>query len=251
MQPKAAESVQPHEGEFMQHKVVSREEWLAARRALLAEEKAMTRMRDKLNAARLALPWVKVEREYLFDTPSGRRGLADLFGGRSQLIVYHFMLGPGWKAGCKGCSLVSDHFDGALPHLEHHDVSLVGVSRAPLAEIEAYKARMGWRFPWVSSSGSEFNFDFRVSFTPEQMAKGEVDYNFTATRLGDHPSEERPGLSAFYKDADGTVFHTYSTYTRGLEEMVGCLMLLDRAPKGRNETTTMDFVRRHDEYDAA
>lgn len=229
------------------NRIVLRDEWLAARRALLAQEKALTALRDKLNTERMALPWVRVDRDYVFDTPAGRRGLADLFAGRSQLIVYHFMLGPDWKAGCHGCSFVSDHFDGALPHLEHHDVTLVAASRAPLAQIEAYKARMGWRFPWVSSYGSDFNFDFHVSFKPEELAKGAVDYNFTQTK-GEHLSEEQPGLSAFYKDDDGTVFHTYSTYTRGLEELIGTLMILDRAPKGRNEASTMDFVRCHDEY---
>jgi len=232
------------------HAVVSQEEWLIARKALLAKEKAETRLRDEVNAARLALPWVKVEKRYEFDTPQGRKSLSDLFAGRSQLLVYHFMLGPGWKAGCPGCSFLADHFDGTLPHLEHHDVTLTAASRATLPEIEAYKKRMGWHFPWVSSNGSDFNFDFHVSFTKEELAKGEVFYNFR-----DIPSkdlgEEQPGLSAFTKDETGEIFHTYSTYTRGLEQAIGTLMLLDRAPKGRNEKSTMDFVRRHDEYDDA
>jgi predicted dithiol-disulfide oxidoreductase (DUF899 family) len=230
------------------HPVVSREEWLAARKALLVHEKEETRLRDKIRAERLALPWVKVEKPYLFDTPFGQESLADLFEGRSQLIIYHFMLGPGWGAGCPGCSFLADHFDGALPHLEHHDVTLTAVSRAPLAEIEAYRKRMGWRFPWASSFGTDFNFDFGVSFTKEELAKGEVFYNFTATPTA-RANDELPGLSAFIKDEAGDIFHTYSGYARGGEEMVGTLMILDRAPKGRNEKSTMDFVRRHDEYE--
>ena len=235
----------------MQHnKIVSRDEWLAARRALLVQEKAMTKMRDKLNAERMALPWVKVEREYLFDTPAGRQSLAQLFAGRSQLIVYHFMLGPDWQAGCKGCSFVSDHFDGAMPHLEHHDVTLAAVSRAPLAEIEAYKKRMDWRFPWVSSFLSDFNYDYYVSFTEEELAKGKVLYNFSELAVPPGTTgTEMPGLSSFYRDEVGDIFHTYSSYARGGEELLGTLMILYRAPKGRNEKTTMDFVRRHDEYE--
>ncbi|MBW0005119.1 MAG: thioredoxin family protein [Hyphomicrobiales bacterium] len=227
--------------------VVSREEWLVARKALLAKEKEATHLRDEINADRLALPWVKVDKNYAFDTPAGRKSLAELFDGRSQLITYHFMLGPGWSAGCRGCSFVADHFDGALPHLEHHDVTLTAVSRAPLAEIERYKSRMGWRFPWVSSFGSDFNFDYHVSFTKDELRNGKVVYNFREIDLAD-ASEEQPGLSAFCKDEAGAVYHTYSSYTRGFEELIGTLMLLDRAPKGRNEKSTMDFVRRHDEY---
>jgi predicted dithiol-disulfide oxidoreductase (DUF899 family) len=233
----------------MLNKIVSQGEWLAARKALLAKEKQMTHLRDEINAERLALPWVKIEKDYIFDTPTGKRRLADLFDGRSQLIIYHFMLGPGWAAGCPGCSFVSDHFDGALPHLEHHDVTLTAASRAPLAEIAAYKKRMGWRFPWVSSSESDFNYDFHVSLDKEEIAQGRAEYNFTKLESSD-ASEEQPGLSAFYKDEAGNVYHTYSSYTRGLEELIGTLMLLDRAPKGRNEKSTMDFVRRHDEYEA-
>jgi predicted dithiol-disulfide oxidoreductase (DUF899 family) len=193
---------------------------------------------------------VRVKKAYPFDTAGGRRTLADLFAGRSQLIVYHFMLGPGWAAGCPGCSFLADHLDGALAHLEHHDVTFTAVSRAPLAEIGAYKARMGWRFPWVSSHGSDFNYDYHVSFTPEDLADGKVFYNFTEIDPA-RAAPELPGLSAFYRDEAGAVFHTYSSYARGLEEMIGTLMILDRAPKGRNETTIMDFVRRHDEYQAA
>jgi predicted dithiol-disulfide oxidoreductase (DUF899 family) len=230
------------------HPVVSRAEWLLARKALLLKEKEATRMRDHVNGARLALPWVRVEQAYVFDARSGKKTLNDLFAGRSQLIVYHFMLGPEWTAGCPGCSFLADHLDGALPHLEHHDVSLTAVSRAPVSKIEAYRSRMGWRFPWVSSFGSKFNFDYGVSFTQEDLASGKVSYNFTDTESA-RANDELPGLSAFYKDASGQVFHTYSTFARGPEELIGTLMILDRAPKGRNETTTMDFVRRHDEYE--
>jgi predicted dithiol-disulfide oxidoreductase (DUF899 family) len=234
------------------HPVVSAKEWLAARKALLVKEKEATHLRDKLNAERLALPWVKVENNYIFDTPKGKKALADLFDGRSQLIVYHFMLGPGWAAGCPGCSFLCDHIEGALPHLEHHDVTMTAVSRAPLAEIEAYKMRMGWRFPWVSAFGSDFNYDYHVSFNSDELTNGKLFYNFTEAPLPDGFTEtELPGLSAFYKDEAGDVFHTYSSYGRGPEELIGTLMILDRAPQGRNEKTTMDFVRRHDEYDNA
>jgi len=233
-----------------QHPVVSQEEWLAARKALLLKEKEATYLRDKINGERLALPWVKVEKNYAFDTPDGKKTLADLFDGRSQLIVYHFMLGPGWAAGCPGCSFLSDHVDGALPHLEHHDVTWTAVSRAPLAEIERYKTRMGWRFPWVSAFGSEFNHDYHVSFTKDEIASGKAIYNFAEIPAPANPTDnESPGLSAFYKNEAGEIFHTYSSYGRGPEELIGTLMILDRAPKGRNETKTMDFVRRHDEYD--
>jgi predicted dithiol-disulfide oxidoreductase (DUF899 family) len=231
----------------MQHAIVSKEEWLTARKALLLKEKEATKLRDKVNAERLALPWVKVGKEYVFDTPAGKRTLADLFYGRSQLMVYHFMLGPGWAAGCPGCSFLADHIDGALAHLNHHDVTMTAVSRAPMAEIETYKRRMGWTFPWVSSFDSDFNYDFRVSFTKEDLATGKVDYNFTGVDAA-AAAEELPGLSAFFKDEAGDVFHTYSSYARGPEELIGTLMILDRAPKGRNETTIMDWVRRHDEY---
>jgi len=232
------------------HPVVSREDWLAARKALLAKEKEAIHLRDKINAERLALPWVKVDKKYLFDTPRGKKSLVDLFNGRSQLLVYHFMLGPGWAAGCPGCSFLSDHFDGALPHLEHHDVTLTAVSRAPLPEIEAYKERMGWQFPWVSSFGSDFNYDYHVSFTKDDLASGKVVYNFMEMPVPAGSNEtELPGMSAFYKNEAGDVFHTYSSYARGPEELIGTLMILDRAPKGRNERKTMDFVRRHDEYE--
>lgn len=232
----------------MEHSVVSREEWLEARRALLTKEKEMTRMRDRVNAARLALPWVKVDKDYVFDTAAGKKTLADLFDGRSQLVIYHFMFGPDWEAGCPGCSFLADHLDGAIVHLNNHDVSFVCVSRAPLDKIEAYKRRMGWHFPWVSSFGSDFNFDYHVSFTREELAAGPVFYNYRETPA-EQAHDELPGLSSFYRDADGTVFHTYSNYARGGEEMLGTMMILDCAPLGRNEGSTMDFVKRHDEYD--
>ncbi len=234
----------------MNHAVVSQTEWLAARKALLAKEKEFSKARDQLSAARRELPWMKVEKNYIFDGPNGKETLSDLFGGRSQLIVYHFMLGPGWKDGCPSCSLLADHFDGATIHLAQRDVTLVVVSRAPLAEIEAYKKRMGWKFKWVSSYGTDFNDDFHVSFTPEEKARGKVEYNYTMTEF---PSEEAPGLSAFIKDR-GSVFHTYSSYARGLDILIGAYNFLDFAPKGRDEAGlpyTMAWVRRHDEYEGA
>jgi predicted dithiol-disulfide oxidoreductase (DUF899 family) len=234
------------------HDIVSRDEWLAAHQQHLAREKAFTRMRDQLSAARRELPWTRVEKPYVFDSPRGRQTFADLFNGRSQLIVKHFMLGPGWQEGCVGCSFEADHIEGALPHLEHHDVSFVAISRAPLAEIETFKRRMGWHFNWVSSHGSDFNYDFHVSFTPEQAATGKVYYNF-----GMQPfvCEELSGINMFYKDASGEVFHTFSAYGRGAEEILGTYMCLDLTPKGRNETgpnfDLTDWVRHHDRYDAA
>jgi predicted dithiol-disulfide oxidoreductase (DUF899 family) len=231
------------------HQIVSHADWLEARKALLAMEKEATHLRDRVNQARLALPWERVDEDYQFDTPDGRKRLSELFDGRSQLIVYHFMLGPGWTAGCPGCSFLSDHVDGALPHLNHHDVTWVAVSRAPLDEIERYKQRMGWRFPWVSSFGSDFNHDFHVSFSEAELAGETIDYNFEKIPSG-RGNAELPGLSAFYRDPDsGEIFHSYSSYGRGPEELIGTLMILDRAPKGRNEGSTMDFVKRHDEYD--
>jgi predicted dithiol-disulfide oxidoreductase (DUF899 family) len=230
------------------NRIVSRDEWLEASRALLAKEKEATHLRDSINRSRLAHPWLKIEEDYVFDTPSGRKSLGDLFDGRSQLIVYHFMLGPDWEAGCPGCSFLADHLDGTLSHLNNHDVTLVAVSRAPLEKIEAYRKRMGWRFPWVSSNGSSFNFDFHVSFSEEDLARDKIIYNFTAIDTA-RGNDELPGLSAFYRGDDGTVYHTYSSYGRGPEELIGTLMVLDRAPKGRNEQSTMDFVRRHDEYE--
>lgn len=233
-----------------QHPVISRSAWIEARRALLQREKEETHLRDAVNAERLALPWVEVDKAYRFETPAGSKSLAGLFDGRSQLIVYHFMLGPDWEAGCPGCSFLADHLDGTLPHLNHHDVTLVAVSRAPLDRIEAYKRRMGWHFPWVSSAGSDFNYDFHASFTEDQLSAETIDYNFTQIPAQDG-FDELPGLSAFYQDTSGRIFHTYSSYARGPEPLIGTLMILDRAPRGRNEEGTMDFVRRHDEYEGA
>jgi predicted dithiol-disulfide oxidoreductase (DUF899 family) len=232
----------------MQHQIVSQEEWLAARRQHLSKEKEFTRLRDALSAERRELPWVKVEKEYLFDTPTGQETLADLFDGRSQLLVYHFMFGPGWEQGCPSCSFLSDHIDGANLHLPQRDVTLLAVSRAPLAQIEAFKQRMGWRFRWVSSYENDFNQDYHVSFTPDEMAQGEVYYNYGMTEF---PSEEAPGISAFYKDPDGAIFHTYSAYARGLDMLVGAYNYLDLVPKGRDEAAlpwTMAWVRHHDRY---
>ncbi|MBN9053486.1 MAG: thioredoxin family protein [Rhizobiales bacterium] len=228
------------------HEIVSRQAWLAARKALLALEKEETKLRDRVRAERLALP----DKTYIFETPQGRRTLAELFDGRSQLIVYHFMYGPDWDAGCPGCSFMADHIDGMLPHLNNHDVTMIAASRAPLEKLEAYRKRMGWKFPWVSSHGSDFNFDYHVSFTKEELASGKVMYNYRETDAAD-AHDELPGLSAFFKDGEGTVYHTYSDYARGGEEALGTLMILDRAPKGRNETGTLSFVRRKDEYAGA
>jgi len=232
----------------MQHKVVSRDEWLAARIALLRKEKEMTQLRDRLSEERRALPWVKVEKRYEFDTPSGRQTLGDLFDGRSQLLVYHFMYGPEWQDGCVGCSFMSDHMDGIVVHLEHHDVSYVAVSRAPLATLEAYKRRMGWHFRWVSSFGSDFNYDFNVSFTPEQIASGKAWYNYEMRKVG---MDELSGRSVFYRDEKGDIFHTYSSFGRGGEPFLGAYAALDIMPKGRDETINgnlTDWVRRHDTY---
>ena len=233
------------------HELVSREQWLAAREALLAKEKELTRQHDALARERRELPWVRVEKEYVFDTAEGPKTLAALFGGRSQLVVYHFMFGPDWAEGCPSCSFVSDHLDGAVPHLAARDTSLVMVSRAPLGKIEAFKKRMGWRFPWVSSFGNSFNRDFGVWFTPEEMAKGAVYYNYTTQPF---PSAEAPGASVFYKDAQtGDVFHTYSTFGRGLDALVTSYVVLDLVPKGRDEDDlpfSMQWVRHHDKYDS-
>jgi predicted dithiol-disulfide oxidoreductase (DUF899 family) len=228
----------------------SRAEWLAARRALLTKEKELTRATDEVNRQRRELPWMKVEKEYVFDGSDGNVTLADLFGGRSQLIIRHFMFGPGWKEGCVGCSFASDHAEGALVHLENHDVSYAAVSRAPWAEIEPFQKRMGWHFKWVSSYDNDFNFDYHVSFTKEAAAKGKVFYNYV---MQDFVSEELSGLSVFYKDEDGNIFHTYSCYARGDEKIVSAYMLLDLTPKGRNERVNgnlTDWVRHHDRYGA-
>ena len=235
----------------MHHQVVSRDEWLAARKQLLLKEKEFTHLRDRLNAERLALPWVKIEKPYVFDGPNGQETLADLFDGRSQLIVKHFMFGPEWNDGCVGCSFELDNLSGAIVHLEHHDVTYVVVARAPMAKIEAFRRRMGWRFKWVSSYGSDFNYDFHVSFKPDEIAKGEAYYNYALRDVG---IDELSGRSVFYKDSTGDIFHTYSAYARGGEISLGSYGVLDMTPKGRNETINgnlTDWVRHHDRYDDA
>jgi predicted dithiol-disulfide oxidoreductase (DUF899 family) len=232
-----------------EHKIVSEEEWIAARKELLKKEKEATRLLDQLSVERRQLPWVKIDKNYVFDTPNGKVTLADLFAGRNQLVIYHFMFAPDWQEGCPSCSFVSDHFDGTLPHLAARDVTLVAVSRAPLTKIEAFKKRLGWHFSWVSSYNNDFNADFHVSFTPEEMAQGKVNYNYT---MKEFDSSEAPGLSVFYKDAAGDIFHTYSAYERGLDIIMGTYRILDLVPKGRDEDGfdfTMAWVRYHDRYD--
>ena len=233
------------------HPVVSTERWVAERKALLAREKELTRLSDQIARERRALPWERIEKNYLFDAPEGSRTLADLFEGRRQLIVQHFMLGPDWEQGCPSCSFMADHIDGMKVHLEQRDVTLLAVSRAPLAQIERFRRRMGWQFKWVSSQGSNFNYDFNVSFTPEQQATGEVYYNWGVEPF---ECEELPGISVFYKDDAGCVFRTYSTYRRGVEVMMGTYKLLDLTPKGRDENDPvngMAWVRHHDRYGPA
>jgi len=229
------------------HPVVSREVWLEARKQHLAREKEITRLRDELYEERRALPWVIVDKEYVFHGPNGDETLSDLFGNNSQLIVYHFMYAPGWEEGCPGCSFISDHIDGANLHLAHHDVTLLAVSRAPLADFQAFKKRMGWKFKWVSSHGNDFNFDFGVSFTKECFAQGPVYYNY-ALKTTENEGEA-PGASVFYKDEDGTIYHTYSTYARGGDILINTHNYLDMTPKGRNESSTMDWMRHHDRYE--
>src|SRR5256886_2071569 len=232
----------------LNREIVSEAEWLVARKDLLTREREFTRQRDALSAARRALPMVKIDKEYVFDGPDGKETLADLFDGRSQLIVYHFMFGPDWEEGCKSCSYLADHFDGANWHLPHRDVAFVVVSRAPFSKLNSYKKRMDWRFKWLSSEDNSFNFDYHVSFTKEEEKKNEVYYNY-GTR--EFISDELPGLSVFYKDENGDVFHTYSTYARGLDILVGAYNFLDLVPKGRDEDQfdfTMEWVRRHDQY---
>jgi predicted dithiol-disulfide oxidoreductase (DUF899 family) len=231
-----------------QHKVVSHEDWQRARKEHLAKEKEFTRLRDELSRQRRELPWEKIEKQYVFDGPKGRELLGDLFDGRSQLVVYHFMLGPGWSEGCKSCSYLADHFDGMTIHLANRDTTFLVISRAPLGEIEGFKKRMAWRFKWVSSYESDFNFDHHVSFRPEERSQGKVEYNY---RLTEFPSEEGPGASVFFKDSEGEVFHTYSSYERGLDILVGTYNFLDLTPKGRDEeglAHTMAWVRHHDRY---
>jgi predicted dithiol-disulfide oxidoreductase (DUF899 family) len=230
------------------HKVVSRDEWLKARLAHLAAEKELTRKRDELSRQHRELPWERVGKNYVFEGPYGPETLADLFADRSQLIVYHFMLGPDWEEGCKSCSFLADHFDATRIHLAHRDVTFAVVSRAPMPRIQAFQKRMAWRFHWVSTFGNDFNRDYRVHFMKEELT-GEVDYNYGQRRFG---SEEAPGLSVFYKDEAGAIFHTYSTYARGLDTLVGTYHFLDLVPKGRDEdglAFTMAWVRHHDKYD--
>ncbi|RAJ79130.1 putative dithiol-disulfide oxidoreductase (DUF899 family) [Chitinophaga dinghuensis] len=229
------------------HKVVSPAEWDLARKALLVKEKELTRMRDQVAKERMALPWEHVEKSYEFNGPQGKETLSDLFDGRSQLITVHFMLGPGWAEGCPGCSFNADSIDGTLPHLLNHDVSLVVVSRAPLEEIQRFQQRMGWKFKWVSSNGSDFNYDYHVSFTPEELNNGGVYYNYAKIP---NKSEELPGLSAFYKEENGEIYHTYSAYSRGMDQMINTYNYLDIAPLGRNEDGphTMDWMKHHDKY---
>jgi predicted dithiol-disulfide oxidoreductase (DUF899 family) len=231
-----------------QTKMVSPSQWLQARKELLRKEKEFTRLRDELSQKRRELPWEKVEKNYVFAGPNGKQSLADLFAGRHQLIVYHFMLGPQWKEGCPSCSYLADHFDGMTVHLAHRDTTFAVISHATLPEIQAFQKRMGWKFNWLSSSANDFNFDFHVSFTKDQQAKGKVDYNYDQIEF---PSDEAPGLSVFYKNDAGDVFHTYSTYARGLDLLVGTYNFLDLTPKGRDEAGlahTMAWVRHHDKY---
>ena len=231
------------------HSIVSEPEWLSARKELLAKEKEFSRLRDDLSRQRRQLPWVKVEKDYTFEGPAGKVPLASLFAGKHQLIVYHFMFGPGWAAGCPSCSYLADHFDGSTIHLAHRDTTLAVISRAPYPEIAAFKHRMGWRFPWVSSFGSDFNFDYQVSFTKEDLAAGDIVYNYAPGRF---PAEEAPGASVFFKDDAGNIFHTYSTYARGLDIFLGAYNFLDITPKGRDEeglAHSMAWVRHHDRYD--
>jgi predicted dithiol-disulfide oxidoreductase (DUF899 family) len=234
--------------EVHNHKVVDPEQYLVARKDLLRKEKELTHLRDEINRQRLELPWEKIEKQYVFDGPGGKQTLQDLFQGHSQLIIYHFMMGPGWKEGCVGCSFHADHMDGAIQHLEQHDVSFVVVSRAPLAEIQDFQQRMGWKFKWLSSNGSDFNYDFHVSFAPNSS---KVYYNFEEQ---DFKIEELSGISAFYHEPGGEVVHTYSNYARGGDIFLGTYHYLDISPKGRNEHgpnhSLADWVRHHDRYEA-
>jgi predicted dithiol-disulfide oxidoreductase (DUF899 family) len=227
--------------------VVSRKEWLAARKALLTKEKKFTRLRDQLSQERRQLPWVKVDKDYAFDGAQGKETLPELFDGRSQLIVYHFMFGPDWDVGCKHCSFWADNFDRIIVHLNHRDVTMVAVSRAPYRKLESYKKRMGWNFKWVSSGNTDFNFDYHVSFTPEEEAKKKAFFNY---KIQDPDSSDREGASVFFKDAKGNVFHTYSTYARGIDMVNAAYHYLDLVPKGRDEGKSgPSWLCRHDEYD--
>jgi predicted dithiol-disulfide oxidoreductase (DUF899 family) len=228
------------------HKVLSREKWLAARKALLVKEKAFTRLRDRLSRQRRALPWVKVDKNYVFEGPTGRETLSDLFDDRSQLIVHHFMFAPDWDAGCKHCSFWADNFDKIIVHLNHRDVTMVAASRAPYSKLAAYQKRMGWNFKWVSSGGTDFNFDYHVSFTPEEEANKKALFNY---KMQDPDSSDREGASIFYKDAKGNIFHTYSTYARAIDMVNTAYHYLDLVPNGRDEEKTgLSWLRRRDEY---
>lgn len=234
--------------EIKNHNIVSSQEWTARRVELLKKEKELTRLFDDIRRQRRELPWEKVKNQYVFDGPNGKQTLADLFAGRSQLVIYHFMFAPEWAEGCSSCSFVADHFDGSLVHLANRDITFLAVSRAPLAKIQQFQQRMGWQFRWVSSNGTEFNRDFHVSFTNEEVANKEMYYNYKTQHF---PKQEGPGLSVFYKDASGSIFHTYSTFGRGLEILIGAYNLLDMAPKGRDEeglASRRAWVRHHDRY---
>jgi predicted dithiol-disulfide oxidoreductase (DUF899 family) len=233
-----------------QQQIVSESEWVEARKALLAKEKEFTRLRDELSRARRALPWVKVEKSYVFQGPNGPLPMAELFAGKQQLIVYHFMFGPDWEVGCKSCSFWADNYDGIVAHLCQRDANLVAISRAAIARLEAFRQRMGWHFTWVSSLGNDFNFDYQASFKPEELAKGQVYYNFE--RRG-FPATEAPGISVFSQDDAGAIYHTYSCYARGLDMLNGAYHYLDLLPKGRDEDKLpyhMDWVKLHDLYGA-
>ncbi|MDX1431756.1 MAG: thioredoxin family protein [Gammaproteobacteria bacterium] len=233
----------------MKHRILPHDEWREARKALLVKEKEFTRLRDQLSRERRELPWEQVDTDYEFDGPNGVTRLSELFDGRSQLIVYHFMYGPDWDAGCPSCSYLADHFDPAIVHLEHRDISMVAVSRAPWPVLEEYRKRMGWSFLWVSSANNTFNRDYDVSFTEEEIARGDAYYNYANKGF---PSTEAPGVSVFYKDDDGTIYHTYSVYERGLDMFITAYHYMDLVPKGRDEdglSFTMEWLRRHDEYE--
>jgi len=230
------------------YKVVSREDWIIARKEHLAKEKEFTRLRDQLSQQRRELPWVKVDKAYVFDGPNGKETFSDLFAGRSQLLVYHFMFGPEWSEGCKSCSFWADNFNNAIVHLNQRDVTMIAISKAPLEKLLTFQKRMGWTFKWVSSFGNDFNRDYHVSFTPEELEKGEMYYNYTIGKFG---RDEAPGLSVFYKDTTGTVFHTYSCYGRGLDMLNGAYHYLDILPKGRDEASLsypQEWVKHHDRY---
>ena len=232
----------------LEHEVVSREEWLAARKELLKKEKEFTQLRDQLSAERREMPWVRVEKNYVFDGPHGKVTLADLFDGRSQLIIYHFMFDPEWTEGCKSCSFLADHYNPAIVHLNHRDVSMVTISRAPLDKLLAFQKRMGWTFKWLSSFDNDFNRDYHVTFTTEELENKTANYNYDFTEF---PVTEAPGISVFYKDTGGNIFHTYSSYARGLDIFIGAYNLLDVVPKGRDEdglSYTMEWIRHHDRY---